>query len=122
MGAAVAIAVAGAIGSLARYGLDRLVEQHTESVFPWSTFAINVSGCFLIGLAVPLLVDRFHEPTWLTLAVTFGLLGGYTTFSTLGYETFELVELRHYGLAAVNLLASGVAGTAAVAAGHWLAR
>jgi CrcB protein len=44
------VAIGGAVGALSRYGLDRAIEQRSESSFPWSTFIINVAGCFLVGL------------------------------------------------------------------------
>ena len=61
----VGVALGGALGASARYLIDRAVEQHTFSVFPWATFAINLSGCFLIGVIGQALVDRHHLPAWL---------------------------------------------------------
>jgi CrcB protein len=118
----IAVAVAGALGVLARYGLDTLIERRSDSLFPWSTLAINVTGCFLIGLAVALLVDRWHAPTWLRLGATVGFLGGYTTFSTFAYETQNLLESRHLLLALANGIGSVVVGVAAVYAGLALGR
>lgn len=86
-----AVALGGALGALARYSLDRLIERRSFSVFPWSTFTINVSGCLLVGCAVAALVDRHHTPAWLRFGVVMGALGGYTTFSTFGQETLDLV-------------------------------
>ena len=56
------VALGGAFGASARYLLDRFIEQHSESVFPWSTFAINVTGCLVIGVVIEQLVDRHHLP------------------------------------------------------------
>src|ERR1044072_3678468 len=78
----VGVALGGSLGASSRYLLDRLIEQHTESVFPWSTFTINVSGCILIGLITETLVDRHHLPAWLRVGLVVGASGGYTTFST----------------------------------------
>src|SRR4051794_31418432 len=61
----VGVALGGAFGASGRYLLDRFIEQHTESVFPWSTFAINVTGCFLIGILIEQLVDRHDVPAWI---------------------------------------------------------
>ena len=118
MAAVLAVAFAGALGSVARYGVDRGIEQHTDPVFPLSTFVINVAGSLVIGFAVPVLVDRLHAPSWVSLAVTFGLVGGFTTFSTFSYETFELLELHRYALAFANVAASSVFGVVAVAIGQ----
>ena len=57
-----AVAIGGAAGATARYGLDRLIERRTVALFPWSTFTINVTGCFVIGALVAALVDRQHAP------------------------------------------------------------
>ena len=118
----VAIALLGALGALARYGVDLLVERHTESVFPLSTFVINITGCFLAGVFVGVLVDRFHEPNWLTIGAVTGFLGAYTTFSTFAYETHGLMRSGHHVQAAANVVASVVVGVSAVYLGLLAAR
>jgi fluoride exporter len=118
----VSIALFGALGALARYGVDLLVERHTESVFPLSTFVINISGCFLAGVFVGVLVDRFHEPNWLTIGAVTGFLGAYTTFSTFAYETHGLLRSGHHAQAAANVVASVVLGVSAVYLGLLAAR
>jgi len=62
---ALAVGVCGAIGALSRYGLDAAIERRTESVFPWATFVINVSGCLAVGFVIAALVDRHRTPQWL---------------------------------------------------------
>ena len=94
----VAVAAGGALGALARYGLDRLIERRSFSVFPWSTFAINVSGCFVVGLVIGALVDRHHTPQWIRAALVVGFCGAYTTFSTFAQETLDLAEANDYAL------------------------
>jgi CrcB protein len=86
----IAVALGGATGALARYGLDRLVEQQLVTVFPWSTFTVNVTGCFLAGLAVAALVDRHDLPDWVRTGIVVGFLGAYTTFSTFAQESRDL--------------------------------
>ena len=81
-----AVAVGGALGSIARYGVDALIERRSFSVFPWSTFAINATGCLLIGVVIAALVDRHHTPAWVRAGLVMGVLGGYTTFSTFAQE------------------------------------
>ena len=95
----VGVALGGAIGASARWLLDRLIESRSESVFPWSTFTINVTGCFLIGVVIEQLVDRHHLPAWLRVGLVVGVLGGYTTFSTYAQEGFSLLESRDVGVA-----------------------
>jgi CrcB protein len=118
----VAVAVGGAAGSLARYGLDRFIEHHVITVFQWSTFTINVTGCFLAGLAVAALVDRHHLPPWVRIGIVVGFLGTYTTFSTFSQETRDLLAAGHGALAVMNALGSTFVGVSAVIAGIALGR
>jgi CrcB protein len=118
---AVAIALAGALGALARYGLDGAVSRRATS-FPWGTFVVNVSGALLLGFFFTLFLERLVAAPWVRSAVAIGFLGAYTTFSTLSYETFRLVEDRAYGLAAANAFGSLAAGLFAVYLGVVAAR
>ncbi|HZQ66152.1 MAG TPA: fluoride efflux transporter CrcB [Gaiellaceae bacterium] len=117
-----AVAAGGGLGALARYGVDALIEHHADALFPWSTFTINVSGCFLNGLLVALVVDSLGAPQWLSRGLVVGFLGAYTTFSTFGAETYELTEMGRWGLAIANVALSAAAGVAAVALGQALGR
>jgi len=119
---ALSVAAFGALGALARYGVDQLIERHTLTVFPLSTLVVNLTGCVLAGVAVGGLVDRLHEPTWLTVGVVTGFLGAYTTFSAFAYETRDLVESSHLALAVVNATVSVTAGVAGVYLGLFLVR
>ena len=104
-------------GALARYGLDSLIEHRAFSVFPWSTFLINVSGCFVAGAVVAALVDRHHLPPALRVGIVVGFLGAYTTFATFEQETVDLARAHDYLVATVNAVGSVGAGIAAVVAG-----
>jgi CrcB protein len=117
MRTAVAIAVAGAIGALARYGLEGFVSRRAPSAFPWGTFLVNVSGAFALGFLFTVTTERLRVTPWLRAAVTIGLLRAYTTFSTLSFETYRLLEDRALGLAAANAFGSLAAGLLAVYAG-----
>jgi len=112
-----AVAVFGAAGALTRYGLDRFIEHHLLTVFPWSTFVINVTGAFAAGLAVVVLVDRHDVPNWVRTGVVVGFLGAYTTFSTFAQETHDLFSEGHGVLAVADALGSVTVGVAAVVAG-----
>ena len=113
----VGIAVAGSIGALARYGLDALdglVSRRTTGGFPWGTFVVNISGSFLLGLLFTVLTEQISAPSWLRSTLTIGLLGAYTTFSTLSFESYRLVEDGAYGIAAANMVGSLAVGLLAV--------
>ena len=117
-----AIALAGALGALARYRLDGWISRGAPTSFPWGTFAVNVTGSFLLGIAFVTMTERFRPDPWLRSAVTIGFLGAYTTFSTLSLETYRLVEDGAYGLALANALGSLAAGLGAVYAGVVIGR
>jgi CrcB protein len=108
----IGIAVAGALGALARYGLDELIGRRTGA-FPWGIFVVNVTGAFLIGLMVEYLEPRFEE-SWVRAAVVTGFLGAYTTFSTFSLDTYRLLEEGHNGQAAFNAFGTLAAGLVAV--------
>lgn len=121
MAVAFAVAVGGALGAVSRYGLDRWIEERVEASFPWSTFLINVTGCFAVGFLVVAVVDRERAPQWLRVGLVVGFCGGYTTFSTFAQEALDLVEGRAVALALVYAACSVVIGLAAVFAGAKLA-
>jgi fluoride exporter len=110
----VAIGIAGAFGALARYGLDGVVSRRFPSPFPFGTFVVNISGAFVLGLLMTLMTEQLTTAPWLRSALAIGLLGAYTTFSTLSYETYRLLEDGAVGLAAANMLGSMAAGLLAV--------
>jgi fluoride exporter len=118
----VGVAIGGAVGASGRWLVDRLIEQHTDSLFPWATFVINVSGCFAIGVVVETLVDRHHLPAWIRVGIVVGVLGGYTTFSTFAQETFSLLESSDVAVALAYTTASVVTGVLAVYGGTLLGR
>jgi CrcB protein len=118
----VGVALGGALGSSARYALDRLIERSSSAVFPWSTFTINITGCFLIGLISAALVDRHHLPAWIRIGLVVGVIGGYTTFSTFAQETLDLGEIHHVLVAAAYVAASVAVGVTAAYAGGVVGR
>jgi CrcB protein len=117
-----AIAVAGALGALARYGLQGFVGRRVGGAFPWGTFVVNVSGCFALGVVVTLATGRWGIAPWFRSALTVGFLGAYTTFSTFSFETYRLADDRALALAAANVLGSCAAGLVAVYLGIVLGR
>lgn len=116
----IAIAVGGALGALARHAVNHVVHAHWLSArFPAGIVVVNVTGCFVIGLLAGLLAAdrialRFH---WREF-VFVGLLGGFTTFSTFGLDTFLLARTHSPGHAAMNVAAQVAGGLAAVWFGY----
>jgi len=110
----VLVGVAGAIGAVVRYRIGLAVGVRS---FPWATLGINVSGCLVLAfvLAGPG-ASRWSPIT--TTAIAVGLLGGYTTFSTFGYETLTLLRTDRAAVAACYVALSLLGGLAATALGY----
>jgi CrcB protein len=108
------IAAGGGIGALARYLLSVAIMRRYVGRFPLGTFAINVTGSFLIGLSMTLLTERFAPYTYWRLFLVVGFLGGYTTFSSFEYEIIQAVRSGGQWLALVYVVASVVIGYAGV--------
>jgi fluoride exporter len=104
------IAIFGAIGTLARYGLQGLVQVRTAGTFPYGTLLINLSGCFLLGLIGQFMLNRMViSPDW-RIGIAVGFFGGYTTFSSFGWETAKMLEDGEWLPATLYVAASVVAG------------
>jgi len=88
----VLIAVFGAIGTLSRYGLQGLVQQQAGITFPAGTLVVNLLGCFLLGFLGQLTLNRMLIPPDWRVGITIGFFGGFTTFSTFGWETIKMLE------------------------------
>ncbi len=110
----------GGLGALSRYFLGRFVNESVSSPFPWGTFAVNALGCLAIGFFYGLFVSR-SAPNGARVFVITGFLGGFTTFSSFGLETVNLLRAAHYGEAAANAVGSLAVGVAFVALGLFLA-
>ena len=115
----VALVVLGAaLGAPLRYLTDRLVQGRHDSVFPWGTFLVNVSGSALLGFLVALPGGQLAPGTVIGTA----FCGAFTTYSTFGHETLRLIEDRAYLFAAMNAVISIVAGLGAAYTGMAVAR
>jgi CrcB protein len=116
------VGVGGFIGSTLRYTLGGLILRlKSGSLFPWETLAVNVIGCLVIGVLAGLSESRglFAGTTRVFLFV--GVLGGFTTFSSFGYETFELLRDGQWGSAVTSVALQLVLGLGGVWAGHTVA-
>lgn len=113
-----AIGLGGFVGALCRYGLAGLVQSAAGPRFPAGTLVVNVLGCFAIGALTALVESRLALSGEWRLFLLVGLLGSFTTFSTFGYETLELLRTGSFPAAAVNCLAHIVLGLVAVGLGR----
>lgn len=101
-----AIAIGGALGSVARYGLSNGVYALFGRGFPYGTLAVNVLGCLVMGFLFVLFLERFASDGALRAGVLIGVLGGFTTFSSFSIETFNLIESGELVKAGVNMALS----------------
>ena len=108
-----AVFAGGAIGTLARAGLEALAAPDPGH-WPWPTFTVNIVGAFLLGFFVTRLLERLPTSSYRRPLLGTGLCGGLTTFSTMQLETIKMLEHRHYGLAVGYTVASIAAGLVAV--------
>ena len=116
------IACGGALGAVLRYGLSVGCQRLAGGVFPVGTLAVNVAGCLLIGFLGALLSGPALLRDELRLGLLVGVLGGFTTFSTFGWETFALLNDGEWSRAAANVVASNALGLAAVWLGYRVAQ
>jgi fluoride exporter len=116
------VAIGGALGAMARYGVSLVVARFWTADFPLATFLINISGCFILGFFATFAAERSAiDPLWRLLIAT-GFVGAYTTFSTFEYETQRLVATNATLTALANVAGSVLAGFLAVRLGVMLAR
>lgn len=116
------VGLGGGVGSIIRYMAGLYVHRYFPSTFPWGTLAVNVLGCFLIGLFMGLL-DRSTslDPNWRLLLVV-GFCGGFTTFSALSMESINLLQ-NHQEMTAFLYIGLSIAvGLSATLTGFLLMR
>jgi CrcB protein len=115
------VMLGGALGSGLRYALGGWIQFKAGSSFPTGTLVINVTGCFAIGFLGMLFTGPVLIREEYRVAILIGILGGYTTFSSFGRETFMLANENQGWFAVMNLLLSNTFGVLAVWLGHRLA-
>ncbi|MHC9293142.1 fluoride efflux transporter CrcB [Mycobacterium sp. LTG2003] len=116
-----AVFVGGALGTLARAGLETLLAPDPGR-WPWPTFCVNIVGAFLLGYFTTRLLERLPVSSYRRPLLGTGLCGGLTTFSTMQVETIRMLEHGHWALAAGYTAGSVVAGLLAVAVGTAVVR
>jgi fluoride exporter len=108
------VGLGGAIGSMLRFWASSFLAERFGGRFPYGTFAVNITGSFLIGFIVTLLASRADwDPHWRYL-IPIGFIGGYTTFSAFEYETLRSMQDGKILVASLNVILSVTLGFAAV--------
>ncbi len=115
------VVAGGAVGALARWWVAQIVPASPLG-FPWATLIVNVTGALALGVVGVFLIERVSRFAHLRTFLAIGLLGSYTTFSTMAVEGVRLIEGRRVGLAAVYWTMTLVLGQIAGVGGMWLGR
>ncbi|VVC76875.1 Putative fluoride ion transporter CrcB [Aquicella siphonis] len=111
----------GFVGTIMRYALNNAIYKWLDSpLYPYGTLTINLLGCFLIGLTASLAESRISLTPETRIFIQIGLLGGFTTFSTFGYETFTLLRDGQFVLGLGNVILQVTIGLIAVWLGYYL--
>jgi CrcB protein len=106
----VLIALFGAVGTLARYGLQNLLQARTGVTFPYGTLLVNLTGCFFLGLIGQYTLTRMAiSPEW-RAAIAVGFFGGYTTFSSFGWESAKMMEAGEWARTSLYVGTSVIVG------------
>ncbi len=113
--------VFGALGTLARYGLQGLVQHRAGSSFPAGTLVVNLFGCFLLGGIAEYAITHLSVPPEWRIWITVGFLGAFTTFSAFTFEAVRLMQDGEWWRAWNYILASVMGGMLAIVAGMRLA-
>ena len=116
------VALGGALGSVLRYKIDGWVQAGAGGAFPWGILVVNVTGAFVAGLLMTVLLERTSVSDEVRTGLLVGVLGGYTTFSTFSLQSLDLADAGLWGYVALNVLASVAGAMLAVWLGQQLAR
>jgi CrcB protein len=116
------IALAGALGTLARFGLGGLVQRCVSPTFPYGTLTVNLIGCFLFGLLWALALERYSISSETRSILLIGFMGAFTTFSTYVAETGNLLADAQWTTASVNIIVQNVGGLACFFLAQFVAR
>ncbi len=119
----IAVAIGGALGSIARHAMNWFVSQKLTHAVPVATGTVNVIGCTIAGIITGLVVSGQLRMSMTARTFVFvGILGGFTTFSAFGLDTFTLIHEGRPIAAVANVFVQCVGGISGLALGYWLAR
>ena len=118
----IAVAIGGALGALARYGISTWVFAISSHKFPYATLAVNVLGSFLMGILFVLVIEKAALPAEMRSLLMVGFLGAFTTFSTFSLDALGLWQNGHLFMALIYILATVILCLIAISSSVWLTR
>lgn len=110
MNTLLAVFIGGGLGSLSRFGLSKFITSDFQVINPKATLLANLLSTLVLGVILFFTTERFSLSTNMQALIVIGFCGGFSTFSTFSYETFELIRMGNYAFAAINLFISILAG------------
>lgn len=113
------VALGGALGACCRYLIGLWIKPIDPTIFPWNTFLVNISGCFIIGI-IWSYFSHYNGPSAIELFLTTGFLGGFTTFSGFGAETYLLLKNQSFKTAFQYIVGTNLLGLLSVWMGYEL--
>lgn len=117
-----AVALGGALGSVARYALSTWIFQVSSHKFPYATLTVNVLGSFVMGILFVVIVERAALPQEMRSLLMIGFIGAFTTFSTFSLDALGLWQNGHLFMALIYTLATVILCLIAISSAIWLTR
>ena len=117
-----AVAVGGALGAMARYGVSSIIFNPSSQKFPWATMSVNVLGSFVMGMLFVIIVEKGALPAEMRSLLMVGFLGAFTTFSTFSLDALGLWQNGHIFMSLVYMLATVILCLIAISSAIWLTR
>ncbi|MDB2383245.1 MAG: fluoride efflux transporter CrcB [Porticoccaceae bacterium] len=117
-----AVAIGGALGSMARYALSAWIFDVSSHKFPYATLTVNVIGSFVMGILFVIIVEKAALPAEMRSLLMIGFLGAFTTFSAFSLDALGLWQNGHVFLSLVYMLATVVLCLVAISTAIWLTR
>ncbi|MDE0748081.1 MAG: fluoride efflux transporter CrcB [Porticoccaceae bacterium] len=117
-----AVAVGGALGSMARYALSTWIFQASSHKFPYATLTVNVLGSFVMGVLFVIIVEKAALPSEMRSLLMIGFIGAFTTFSTFSLDALGLWQNGHLFMALLYTLATVILCLIAISSAIWLTR
>ena len=117
-----AVAIGGALGSIARYALSTYIFDVSSYKFPYATLAINVLGSFAMGILFVVIVEKAAMPSEMRSLLMIGFLGAFTTFSAFSLDALGLWQNGHIFMSLVYMLATVILCLIAISSAIWLTR